>query len=108
MMQRKQFIRNSLLAGGSLAATSIIRAKGIANSPDTADQPFKLNYAVHDGMFKNSAGDDFIAQIQFAHDRGFRSIEDNGMCSRPPEQQKKIGDALAKLGMGMGVFVLNK
>ena len=70
------------------------------------DKPFNLNYAFHDGMFKNNGGNDFIDQIKFAHDRGFRSIEDNGMMSRPVEQQKKIGDTLAQLGMTMGVFVI--
>jgi hydroxypyruvate isomerase len=59
-------------------------------------------------MFRNSAGADFIDQIKFAYDQGFRSIEDNGMARRPPEQQQKIGDTLARLGMSMGVFVLDK
>ena len=70
------------------------------------DKPFNLNYAFHDGMFKNHGGNDFIDQIKFAHDKGFRSIEDNGMMSRTVEQQKKIGDTLAQLGMKMGVFVI--
>ena len=70
------------------------------------DKPFNLNYAFHDGMFKNHGGNDFIDQIKFAHDKGFRSIEDNGMMGRPVEQQKKIGDTLAQLGMTMGVFVI--
>ncbi len=59
-------------------------------------------------MFRNSAGDNFIDQIKFAYDQGFRAIEDNGMAKRPVEQQQQIGDALAKLGMSMGVFVLDK
>jgi hydroxypyruvate isomerase len=59
-------------------------------------------------MFRNSAGNDFIDQIKFGYDQGFRAIEDNGMARRPAEQQQKIGDALAKLGMSMGVFVLDK
>jgi hydroxypyruvate isomerase len=70
------------------------------------EQPFHLNYAIHDGMFKNSAGDDFIEQIKFAHSMGFRAIEDNGMMTRPMDIQKKIGETLAKLGMAMGVFVI--
>jgi hydroxypyruvate isomerase len=48
---------------------------------------------------------DFIDQIQFAYDLGFRAIEDNGMMDRPPEQQEKIGKKLAQLNMTMGVFV---
>ncbi len=53
-------------------------------------------------------GPDFIDQIKFAYDQGFRAIEDNGMAKRPVDQQQRIGDALAKSGMSMGVFVLDK
>jgi hydroxypyruvate isomerase len=67
---------------------------------------FNLNYGFHDGMFAAHAGKDFIEQIKWAHDQGFRSIEDNGMMNRTPEMQSKIGDTLAKLGMQMGVFVI--
>jgi hydroxypyruvate isomerase len=56
-------------------------------------------------MFKHHAGNDFLEQIKFGHSMGFRSIEDNGMRGRTPEQQKKIGETLAKLGMKMGVFI---
>lgn len=108
-MQRKHFIQNSLLAGASLLAGGAVKAaSGRKNGLYDADQPFNLNYGIHDGMFRNSAGTDFIDQIKFAYDQGFRAIEDNGMAGRPVEQQKKIGDALAKLGMSMGVFVLDK
>ena len=98
-----------MLAGGSLlaagaATASSYRKKGWV----AAGQPFNLNYGFHDGMFRNSAGDDFIDQIKFGYDQGFRAIEDNGMAKRPVEQQQKIGDTLAKLGMSMGVFVLDK
>lgn len=88
--------------------TSAISTTGkAAPAPAVLDEKtFNLNYAIHDGMFKNHAGDDFIEQIKFAHSAGFRAIEDNGMMSRPVEQQKKIGDTLAKLGMSMGVFVI--
>ena len=43
-------------------------------------------------MFANHAGKDFLDQISFAFDKGFRSIEDNGMMGRTPEMQKKIAD----------------
>jgi len=116
-MERKSFIQSSLLAGASLLTTGAAsagserNAAGVASaaSERNADgQPFHLNYATHDGMFRNSAGDSFIDQIKFAYDQGFRAIEDNGMAQRPVEQQQQIGDALAKLGMSMGVFVLDK
>jgi len=109
-MQRKHFIKHSLLA----AAAALPGISTFANFAQwkangwAADGPFHLNYGIHDGMFRNSAGNDFIDQIKFAYDQGFRSIEDNGMARRPPEQQQKIGEALARLGMSMGVFVLDK
>ncbi len=96
-------MQQGLLASGSMFSLS--RAMATENVP-MDNQPFKCNYAFHDGMFKNHAGPDFIDQIRFAHSMGFRAIEDNGMMSRTPEQQKKIGDTLAELGMTMGVFVI--
>ena len=105
-MQRRKFMQQSLLAGTGLLATTDILAK--SNISDFVDdnKPFQCNYGIHDGMFKNHAGADFVDQIKFAHSMGFRAIEDNGMMSRTPEQQKKIGDALSQLGMTMGVFVV--
>jgi hydroxypyruvate isomerase len=95
----------SLVTGTAVLANE----KGNQLKDDVStDKPFNLNYGIHDGMFKNQAGSDFIDQIKYAYDRGFRAIEDNGMMGRSPEMQKKIGDTLAKLGMSMGVFVLDK
>ncbi len=106
-MQRRKFMQQALLTGGALF-TSGVSASAIntATTNNPGEKSFKLNYAIHDGMFKNHAGDDFIEQIKFAHSTGFGSIEDNGMMGRSIEQQKKIGDTLAKLGMTMGVFVI--
>ena len=104
-MERRQFMQNSIGAGASLLIPAGLMAGGKTNSP-IADKTFNLNYAFHDGMFKSNAGDDFVEQIKFAHEKGFRSIEDNGMMSRTVDVQKKIGDTLAKLGMKMGVFVI--
>lgn len=101
-------MRNSLLTGASLAASATVFGKSDEKQETltAAEKTFNLDYAFHDGMFKNHAGNDFIEQIKFAHSMGFRSIEDNGMMSRPVEQQKKIGETLASLGMRMGVFVI--
>ncbi|MEO6732086.1 MAG: TIM barrel protein [Ferruginibacter sp.] len=106
-MQRRKFMQQALLAGGAVltSATSVF-AKYSPADRVPGEKVFNLNYGFHDGMFKNHGGTDFIEQIKFAHDAGFRSIEDNGMMGRPVEQQKKIGDTLAKLGMNMGVFVI--
>ncbi len=68
---------------------------------------FRMNYAPHDGMFKNSAGADFVDQIKFMYDQGFRAIEDNGLLGRSVADQERIGKTLSQLGMTMGVFVVD-
>lgn len=109
-MKRRNFMQQAVLAGASIFTAGIASASNTKKETllSADDQPFHLNYATHDGMFKNNGGNNFVDQIKYAYDRGFRSIEDNGMSGRPTADQQKIGDALAKLGMSMGVFVLDK
>jgi hydroxypyruvate isomerase len=105
-MERRKFIRNSFLTGAAVVTTGQSFAKKQNEISLPENKPFNLDYAFHDGMFMSNAGEDFLDQIRWAYDQGFRSIEDNGMMDRTAEQQKKIGDLLAKLGMRMGVFVI--
>lgn len=105
-MNRRHFVKNNFLAAGALAFSG--KGLNVENRHLAGDKPFNLDYAFHDGMFTHSAGKDFIDQIKYAYDKGFRSIEDNGMAGRSPEMQSKIGETLAKLGMRMGVFVVPK
>lgn len=106
-MQRRHFMQQSILAGGTLlTGTALANDSVNGNEKRLTERPFNLNYAFHDGMFENYGGKDFVGQIKYAYEMGFRAIEDNGMMARPVEQQKKIGDTLAKLGMAMGVFVI--
>jgi len=107
-MKRRHFIRNSFLTGAATVAGSQLLANTTNKTSFRENKPFNLPYAIHDGMFKNNAGEDFLDQIKWAYDQGFRAIEDNGMMARPVEQQQKIGDLLSKLGMKMGVFVVDK
>jgi hydroxypyruvate isomerase len=58
-------------------------------------------------MFRQSAGADLIDQLRFMHEQGFRSLEDNGMRGRDVATQEQIAREMTRLGMRMGVFVLN-
>lgn len=107
-MKRIEFLKGSLIAGMSVLAGSAVQAHSASENRLKSGAPFNMNFGPHAGMFANHAGKDFLDQIKFMHDQGFRSIEDNGMYSRPEAEQEKIGNLLAKLNMGMGVFVLNK
>jgi hydroxypyruvate isomerase len=108
-MNRGEFIRNSLLTAGAITTGAGITNTFAAEKNNTAlsDKTFNLDYAPHQGMFENHAGKSFLDQIQFMYDKGFRSIEDNGYLNRSVEEQEKIGNLLAKLGMRMGVFVVD-
>ena len=103
-MERRGFLKKSSMAGAALIPG--LAAFSAFQPTKESGKTFNLNYGFHDGMFAAHAGKDFIEQIKWAHDQGFRSIEDNGMMNRTPEMQAKIGDTLAKLGMQMGVFVI--
>src|SRR5688500_14149657 len=110
-MERRKFMQHSVLAGASLLTANTLFARSLKTGErnidsSQAEKPFNLNYAFHDGMFANHGGKNFVDQIKFAYDMGFRSIEDNGVMGRTPELQKEIGNTLARLGMTMGVFVV--
>lgn len=102
-MNRRNFIQKSV--AGSLAAFPLTTMA--MNSMPVGDQAFRLKFAPHEGMFAQGGGKVFTDQISYMYDRGFRAIEDNGMLNRSKEEQDKIGNLLAKLGMTMGVFVVD-
>jgi hydroxypyruvate isomerase len=103
MMKRRDFVRNSL-AVSALSATANC---AFAEQNTTAKHKFNLKYAPHFGMFENSAGKDIFAQLQFMADQGFTALEDNGLLGRTVEVQEKLGKELQRLGMTMGVFVVD-
>ena len=105
-MERRRFLHQTTFT--SLAGLSFLPA--VAHQDNLGDMDnntsFKLDYAFHDGMFAQHAGQSFLDQIKFGYEHGFRSIEDNGMMSRSVQEQEQIGNLLSKLGMRMGVFVI--
>ncbi len=101
--------RRDFLATGAVAAVGASSMDGLAASNLSAPvRKFKLNYAPHFGMFRNHAGNDLVAQLQFMADQGFTALEDNGAPERPIADQEKIGKTLSDLKMTMGVFVATK
>lgn len=100
-MNRRDFLASTAAAGAasSLGVASHARARG--------SSAFSMHFAPHFGMFRHHAGDDPIAQLEFAADAGFSAWEDNGMKARSVEEQDRIARAMERLGIAMGVFVLN-
>jgi hydroxypyruvate isomerase len=107
-MERRNFLKNVTASGIALAGLGSIMGAAASEAVSSDAEKFKLKYAPHFGMFKNSAGDDLIDQLKFMADQGFTAIEDNGLMGRDVATQTKIGETLEKLGMTMGVFVVDK
>ncbi len=92
-----------------MAAAAFSASPAIARQGEVKpNQPFKLKYAPHPGMFEHSAGKDLIAQLEFIADEGFRAFEDNGMKDREVALQEKMAKTMSRLGIEMGVFVAHK
>ena len=117
-MRRREFVKTATVASMGVAtgislkpaasATTLVRDAATLNLKSAAQQRhFKLDYAPHFGMFRNSAGEEILDQIRFMHDQGFRSLEDNSMRERTIGDQEAIGGLLEQLDMRMGVFVAN-
>ena len=103
-MRRREFLASST-SMAAIAGVATSTNPSVAAISKAEPHTFKLNYAPHFNMFRNSAGEDLIDQLKFAADHGFTAWEDNGMKSRPVDLQEKIAKTMDKLGMRMGVFV---
>ncbi len=106
MSNRRDFLTQSLVAAGA-AAAAVQASSANAVPRGAAKHEFQLRYAPHFGMFKAHAGDDLVAQLEFMAAQGFTALEDNGLMARPVEVQAQIGATLERLGMTMGVFVID-
>ncbi|MEM1353769.1 MAG: TIM barrel protein [Planctomycetota bacterium] len=108
-MKRREFLASGAAAAAALTASGIAQADDSKQAPaedhDGHGGRFKLKYGPSPGQFKHHAGDDYLDQIQFAADQGFRGWEDNGLARRDPALQEAIGKKLKDNGMTMGVFV---
>ena len=105
-MERRAFLAGVGVAGVAGLAGAGRRADDDPATPGGAPR-FSMAFAPHFGMFRHLAGDDPVAQLEFAADQGFTAWEDNGMGGRSRDEQERIARAMERLGIRMGVFVLN-
>ena len=101
-MLRRHFINNFSLGTSSLMIPNL--AKEFI-SPNQSSYKFNLKYAPHFGMFKNSAGDNLIDQLNYIADQGFTAFEDNNLKKRTIDTQNKMSKTMQKRSIEMGVFV---
>jgi hydroxypyruvate isomerase len=108
-MNRREFVKGSAAAAAATAALSVVPdafARGPAPRP--AAEKFKLRYAFDAGQFSNHAPGGVVDELKFAADQGFTAMEDNRMKGRPVAEQEAIAKEMQRLGMTMGIFILNQ
>lgn len=101
-MDRREFM-TEVAAAGTAIALGTQTAMPQARKSNRAK--FRMKYAPHFGMFRNSAGNEPIDQLKFAADQGFTAWEDNGMMRKSTALQSKLARTMEQLEMTMGVFV---
>ncbi len=104
-MERRDFVGLAAAAAAGMALPSESAAAPL--TAPRAPTPFALDYAPHFGMFRTNTGADLVDQLKWMHEQGFRSLEDNGMRARSVADQERVAREMSRLGMRMGVFVLN-
>ncbi len=107
-MERRKFLKSSALSSALLATGAGCATAATPLAIKKEKHQFQLKYAPHLGMFKHTAGEDPIDQLNFMADQGFTAFEDNGMKGRTVELQEKMAATMVKRGMEMGVFVAHK
>lgn len=103
-MKRRNFLTAGALSTAGIALGAS-QASAEVNAFAAQNHTFKLDYAPHFGMFRQSAPGGVLNELDFMAERGFKSMEDNDMKKRPLDMQKKIAAKMEKHGMRMGVFV---
>lgn len=98
MMERRQFLGQSLAGGAALLGTPLINAS-------TSGKPFNMKFSPEFGIFKGAAGDNLVDQIKWGYDQGFRAWENTGLKFRSVSEQETISKTVQQLGMEFGQFV---
>ena len=101
-MFRRHFLNNISLASSSVVIPNIGQS---ISSLFESNNSFNLKYAPHFGMFKNTAGNNLIDQLNYMADMGFTAFEDNNLKKRSIDTQNKMSKTMEKRGLDMGVFV---
>jgi hydroxypyruvate isomerase len=105
-MQRRNFVKNSLLAGASVLGGQAwpgLPASG-AKAAETA-LPFKTKFSPEFGIFKGLAPTDPVDEIKWGHEQGFRAWENTGLKFKSVAEQERISKIVQQLGMEFGQFV---
>ncbi len=105
-MKRRDFIAAAAAVAAAPVAPALAVSGGQAPASSRPATAFHMHFAPSFGQFKAHAGDDLVAQVDFAAGQGFTAMFDNGLMGRPPAQQELIARELSRRNMRLGPFVL--
>lgn len=116
-MNRRRFLTTSAVFGSTVVGLGKAGAGRALGQPDNTDSSleatdgkqqkqsrFSMHFAPHFGMFRESAGFDPKAQLQFAAAAGFTAWEYPGIASDSYEAQDAMVKTLEDLDMQMGLI----
>ncbi len=105
-MQRRNFLKTSLVAGSAVLASSGSGHAVDMGTSATKHAPFKTKFAANNSLTMKSStkGMSHIDKLRFFYDCGFRALEDTDMAKRTPDVRNDIAKEMERLGMEMGVF----
>ena len=87
-VDRRHFVKSAAVTGAALAVGNPSPSGGQPTSL-SAPRAFRLRYAPHFGMFRQHAGQDFVAELEFMAAEGFTALEDNDMKGRTIAEQER-------------------
>ena len=105
-MERRTFIKSSLVTG----AAALISGSGLSGNLTVAKagqsvERFNMKFSPDFGIFSEVAGKDYVDQITWGHDQGFRAWENTSLKNKSAEEQERISKTIQRLGMEFGQFV---
>jgi len=104
-MNRKEFIRNSLFAGGSLLYGTGIKGSVLQYKRSPQAEPFNMKFSPEFGIFKEVVGTGIEEQLEWGYEQGFRAWENTWLRRKTKEEQDLIASKMDSLGMEFGQFV---
>ncbi len=97
--ETQKFFKTGLLGA---SATLMDNPFDLVGQSKTQSTNFKLNYAPHAGMFKSSAPNGELNELDFMHEAGICAIADNEMRNRYVDFQNQFATRMQKHNMTMG------
>ena len=104
-MERRTFFRNGLLTGAALISGSTLSEAFATNKVKQAVAKFNMKFSPDFGIFSDLAGKDYVDQIKWGNDQGFRAWESTSLKNKSVQDQERISKTIQQLGMEFGQFV---